>query len=450
MASILDGNRDVVTTIREIYAATDARKVRSLIEKHFVPSASEKTKNAEIPTPVALVDEMLAAVPAEFWKAPKRVFEPCCGKGNFVLGIFDKFFEGLIEEISEPSERCRVIVEDCLYFADLTAMNVFITTEILKCHARAKGGSEDAEYAFNAHTGDTLAMEPLTVFGTEKFDAVVGNPPYNANGRTGTGNTIWQLFTKKALETWIINNGYLLFVHPPGWRKPNTKKGKFVDLFRLMTVENQMVYLEIHGIKDGQKVFGCGTRYDWYLAKRISASVSSTIVDECGERVDIDLRRMGWLPNSNIDVIRKLLAKDADILSPVMQRDRSSYGSDKKQITSHTENAEFKYPCVHSTLKTGTRFMYSNVNNRGHFGISKIIFGESGINVPVIDMEGAYGMTEGAFAIQIQDVEEGENISKALQSQKFNEILKSTMFSSFRIDSSVFKEFKKDFWKEFV
>jgi len=36
----------------------------------------------------------------------------------------------------------------------------------------------------------------------------------------------------------------------------------------LMTKENQMLYLEIHGIKDGQKVFNCGTRYDWYLIQK--------------------------------------------------------------------------------------------------------------------------------------------------------------------------------------
>jgi hypothetical protein len=94
--------------------------------------------------------------------------------------------------------------------------------------------------------------------------------------------------------------------------------------------------------------------------------------------------------------------------------------------------------------------MFSKENNRGHFGVSKIIIGESGINTPVIDMNGDYGMTHGAFAIQIQDNEEGNNIRIALQSIQFNEIIKSSMFSSFRIDWNLFKEFKKDFWREFV
>ena len=63
-------------------------------------------------------------------------------------------------------------------------------------------------------------------------------------------------------------NGYLLYVHPPGWRKPNTKRGKFYGLYNLMTNENQMLYLSIHDIIDGKKTFNCGTRYDWYIIEK--------------------------------------------------------------------------------------------------------------------------------------------------------------------------------------
>jgi hypothetical protein len=97
MNSIIDGNEEIVNNIREIYTTASADKLRSLIEKHFIPTADEKKKNAEVPTPVKLVDEMLEKIPAEFWTTPKRVFEPCCGKGNFVLGIFDKFYNDVIE-----------------------------------------------------------------------------------------------------------------------------------------------------------------------------------------------------------------------------------------------------------------------------------------------------------------------------------------------------------------
>ena len=75
---------------------------------------------------------MLDKIPIEFWKTIKRVFEPCCGKGNFVMKIFEKFFNGLVELYPDETKRCEIIIKDCLYYADLTPLNVFITTEILK------------------------------------------------------------------------------------------------------------------------------------------------------------------------------------------------------------------------------------------------------------------------------------------------------------------------------
>jgi hypothetical protein len=90
------------------------------------------------------------------------------------------------------------------------------------------------------------------------------------------------------------------------------------------------------------------------------------------------------------------------------------------------------------------------VNNKGHFGVSKVIFGDSGISIPIIDMEGKYGMTEHSMAIQVSSIDEAINISNAIKSKKFDRILKSCSFSTYQIDWRMFKEFKVDFWKEFL
>ena len=442
MNVIIDKNLQIVNDITEIYSHAAPHKIRGLIEKHFIPTNEEKKNNAEIPTPVALVDEMLNKIPEEFWTTPHKVFEPCCGKGNFVLGIFDKFYDGLKEKYVDEIERCEVIMTKCLYYADLTTMNVFITTEILKCHIQSYTGLDTLDYTFNSYTGDTLKME------LSGFDAVIGNPPYNASGATGTGNTIWQEFTKKALNKWITPNGYLLFVHPPGWRKPSTKRGKYLDMFELMTQQNQLLYLEIHGIKDGKKCFNCGTRYDWYLIERNKRYKNTIILDEEYEKNEFDLSNMKWTPNFNINGFKNVLASGKEIC-PIIY-DRTSYGSDKKQRMSHKRNDEFKYTCIHTTPKTGIRYMYSNVNDKGHFGISKVIFGDSGISNPIIDMEGIYGMTEHSMAIQVSNIEEAKNIVKAIVSNKFSELIKSCSFSSYQLDWRLFQEFKKDFWVEFV
>jgi hypothetical protein len=120
---IIDNNNEIINNIREIYKTAPAHKIHQLIVKHFIPSLEEKKENAEIPTPIVLVEEMLSKIPEEFWKTPKRVFEPCCGKGNFVMKIFEKFFNGLVELYPDETKRCKIIIKECLYYADLTSMN---------------------------------------------------------------------------------------------------------------------------------------------------------------------------------------------------------------------------------------------------------------------------------------------------------------------------------------
>jgi hypothetical protein len=449
MSLIIDENNEIINDIREMYKIAPAPKYRELVEKHFIPTNDEKKQNAEIPTPVKLVDEMLNTIPVKFWTKPQKVFEPCCGKGNFVLGIFDKFYKGLEKLYPDEIERCHIIMTECIYYADLTSFNVFITSQIIKCHIQSYCGLDELDYKFNTYIGDTLKLNIKEYWNINSFNAICGNPPYNSSGNTGTGNTIWQDFTSNSLNKWLLPNGYLLFVHPPGWRKPNSERGKFTKMFDLMTKTNQMIYLEIHGIKDGQLVFKCGTRYDWYLIEKKNKYKNTIVIDEDKKQNNIDLSKLSWLPNSNILEINKILAKDIDIKCPIIY-DRTAYGADKKDRVSEKKTEIFKYPCVHSTPKNGIRYMYSKVNDRGHFGISKVIFGESGIYKSIIDINGEFGMTHGAMGIEISNLEEGMNITKAIESDKFHKIIKSCNFSSFRIDWNIFKEFKKDFWKEFI
>jgi hypothetical protein len=383
----------------------------------------------------------------EFWKTPKNVLEPCCGKGNFVLGIFDKFYVGLKNTIPNEKERTRTIMRS-MYYSDITPDNVFITTELLKCHIKQHIGESEFDFAFNSYIGDTLLLNTENYFNLKGFDAVIGNPPYNGSGSVGTGNTLWQKFTTMALNSWIVKDGLLLFVHPSGWRKPDSKRGRYLNMFNLMTNDNQMVYLEIHGLKDGLKTFKCGTRYDWYLIEKRKRHKNTVVVDEDNNREEIDMGVYEWLPNSNIQKIKSILANDEDIRCNIIYS--TPYHSVLKKQMSSIKNEEFKYSCIHTTPKTGPRIMYSNVNNKGHFGISKVIFGDSGISNPIIDMSGNYGMTEHSMGIQVETLDEANNVSNAIRTEKFKDVIRSCSFSTYQLDWRMFKEFKYDFWKEFI
>ena len=87
-----------------------------------------------------------------------------------------KNFNGLEELYPDKYERCKVIINKCLYYADLTTMNIFITTEILKCEVQSKIDSDEInenDIIFNKYNGDTLKIDINQIFNIDSFDAVI-------------------------------------------------------------------------------------------------------------------------------------------------------------------------------------------------------------------------------------------------------------------------------------
>ncbi len=246
MSEIISINKDIMETIQNIYKNAQPEDLRKLIAKHLMPTIEEKKKFAEIPTPVSLVDEMLDKIPSVFWTKPKTVLEPCCGKGNFVIGIFDKLYEGMKEHKSNKVERCELIITKCLYYGDITDLNVFITTELLKCHIKSKTGQEEIKYEFNNYVGDTLDEKFTNAFKIKKFDAVIGNPPYSTDPSKQDSKSLYDKFTELYIE-----NDILLFVVPSRW----FVGGKGLDKFRDFMLKRKDIIMIKHE-DDSKKWFG--------------------------------------------------------------------------------------------------------------------------------------------------------------------------------------------------
>jgi hypothetical protein len=107
---------------------------------------------------------MLDKIPSEFWETPKKVFEPCAGKGGFVIDIVDRFMIGLEEVIPDERKRYRIIVEQCLYFADINSQNIFICELLL---------DPFDDYRLNYYKGDTLKLDIRIKWNIEGFDHYV-------------------------------------------------------------------------------------------------------------------------------------------------------------------------------------------------------------------------------------------------------------------------------------
>ena len=392
------------------------------------PSKTAVKTYGEVYTPLSLVEEMLDQLPSSIWSDPsKQWLEPACGLAPFLFCAYRRLMKGLAETFTDPEDRARHILETMFTFQELQPKNVTLLRSLF------------TPYTLNLLEGDYL----LTTL-PQKYHVITGNPPYQRNGSASTGNTIWDLFVRKVLTTDLAPSGYLLFIHPPMWRKPDSAKSKNAGLFKLMAQEHHMRRLVLASPEQGKATFGCQTRYDWYCLQEGSKG-STSLRSYSGVESIVDLAEWSWLPNDKFQEIRRLLLDKDQEPCPVIF-DRSAYATDKGW-TCDEEDASHPYPVIRTTNKSGIRYMYSSCNDRGHYGVKKVVFGDGGsISNVVIDMEGQYGLSEHAIGIRVESEEEASAVKKALLSPFFTSILDSCIWSTRQIDWRLFASFRRDWY----
>ena len=277
-----------------------------------------------------------------------------------------------------------------------------------------------------------------------KFDVVVGNYPYEKPVGESKTESIWHLFAKKVFEHWK-KDGYLSVIHPSAWRNA---KSKFDDIKELY-LSKKIISLDLNDFEKGKKVFNAGTNYDiiTLINTPYESGFKTKIIDSLDQEHFMELKGMNFIPNAKFDEILSLVATNDDERLDLLF-DRTSYGNDKPNM-SLTKDDTFKYPCVYTiTQRNGINLFYSN-EKKGHFGIPKVIWSNGAGTYPIVDKDGEYGISNFCGAI-IDSVENLENIKKALESEKFLNLMKFVQFRSGLYDYRVIGSFRKDFWKEFV
>ena len=431
MKDVIEASQ-IIKTVKEIFMKNikNNRKLSQLIDKYFIPQELEKKTNAEVSTPFKLRQEMLDKIPIEFWMTVKKVFEPCSGKGGFVIDIIDRFMIGLCDVIPDEKERYKKIVEECLYFSDINSTNIFICKLLIDPYN---------EYKLNYNEGNTLELNIKEKWNIEGFDAVIGNPPYqNSNNNKGTGNILWNLFVEKSLNEWLIKNGLLLYVHPRGWRQIKNKIGTLMK-------SKQIIYLNMNNLKKGLETFKCSTDYDYYLIENTDVYTNTIINDYKNHEYEYKItNQLEFIPNNSIPEVYGLIniVDDNGFIN-----DQSLY-EPRKNWMSTIKTEEFKYPCVYSiNSKNEISNKWSKINNKEHFCITKFIFSNG--NGTFKDFDGDYGLTQWAYAIKCNK-EDMNDVEKAYNSDKFKNIMDAINLTSNRYNYNVIKQFKNNFWKEFI
>ena len=151
--------------------------IQKKIEQYLPVRKEEKDKLGEVFTPQKLIEEMMDKLPPRVWKDPNlKWLDPANGIGNFPMVVYTRLMEGLKETIPDKSRRSNHILTKMIYMCEINPKNVKISRRIFGPEA-------------NICCCDFLNQEEKwkKQFGIDKFDLIIGNPPFQTEVNT-TGN----------------------------------------------------------------------------------------------------------------------------------------------------------------------------------------------------------------------------------------------------------------------
>lgn len=444
---IFNNIRDMGKENKSLITSMTPEEIQNTIEKYLPVRDDKKNKNGEVFTPIKLIEEMLDKLPDNVWKNPDlKWLDPANGIGNFPMVVFQKLLEKLPDKYSgangsysSEDGKKKHIIENMLYMVELDPANVKISRRIFGKNA-------------NISCGSFLEDKWIKDFNDiNQFDIIMGNPPFQKEqegkreGGYG-GRTLWDKFIKISLGL-LIPNGYLCFITPPAWRKPEN------ELYNVMTKENQLLYLHIFGERQGRQLFDVSQRVDLYIIEKKPKHKNTEIIDELDNKLELDLSHWSFLPNYAYNSIKRMMT---DQENGIDVNYSSAIYETRKSYVNQTKTEKYKYPIVHSINQTGLVFWYTDdktkrddKTNKAHFGVSKVLLNFNRHQYPVNDYEGKYGMSQITFGIPITSKKQGDDIVKAINTDEFKEIIKATKWGAFQTDWRMFKYFKPDFYKYF-
>lgn len=346
---------DNMSVDKKYYSIETPIELLKFINENLTPKIKEKKEHGEVFTPIYIVEEMLEKLPEEVWNNRHlKWLDPAVGIGNFPIIVYIKLMEGLKREIPDEEERRKWILENMLYMVEINKNNIIILKEIFCAH----------KYKLNIFEGSFIDGNFYTslnhcIFNTDfKYDIIMGNPPFN-NGKS-KNNPIYQHFCLKSIE-YLNTNGYLLFIHPPAWKRVYTDNNKSVTGAIYYKYKNlYLKYIKLNlNISNFPSV-------DYYLLQNILNDGKYTEVENSFNKKEYRSNMVlsntyNFLPNlitkETISILNKLLNKDGvkfSIQNPrnvVIDNKTREYISDKKTET-HI------YPHYHYHKNGNAVFMY--------------------------------------------------------------------------------------------
>jgi hypothetical protein len=359
--------------------------IKQLIVKKLDIDIYKKKFNGEVFTPMDIVNEMLDTLPLSVWKNPNlKWLDPANGIGNFPICCYFRLMEGLKNKILDSKKRSKHIIEKMLFMVEMNSKNNLECRKIFKII--------DTGAKPNIISSDFLKYKP-----NQDFDIIMGNPPYNLDGSKSHGEKNYYVhFSIKALEL-LKNGGFLLMIHPPGYRIPKKIKATQVDL-NAIYLSNKIHFIKMYDVPTILKLMKVMINLDYVLLEKNKTSkpFQTQIIGTNGGEYHIKLEPGMMVPNfgySILDKLRKEAVKkgNLDIISSSQHH--------HTRIKDNTDKSKKRYKNVHLIKKKGVKIYHSYKKHKNQ-DEPKLLINALGKPYILDDTKGKYGFTQSQVCLK--------------------------------------------------
>ena len=349
----------------------------------YKPTNQNKEKLGEVQTDFSLIRMMLDLIPGEKWCDPSLVWlDPACGRGNFMISIYNRLFFSLEPLIPDDLIRKQHIIENMLYMVEINGDHIPYLTQVF------------GEKANIIHA-DYLSWIP-----NNSFDIIVGNPPFNINGtikvptnsklnKKYDGKTIWPAFVRHSLQ-FLKENGNLLMITPCIWMKPDK-----ANIYPLLTSMN-LNKIHCFSNTESNKIFhgNAQTPTCFFLLTKEPCSGIISLYDRCVERyLPYYLREGTPIPVFGASIFAKLQPYLVKVGHPNVIKTSMP---PKRALLSKTKTNDCSYcnvrTCIIQNKSPSLVFEYSNIP-LAYYSEPKLILAHKMYGFPYYDKTGEYGIS---------------------------------------------------------
>lgn len=358
-------------------------------ENSLIISKNDISNYGIIYTPNNLVNNILNLIPNEYFKNPNlKWLDIGAGTGSFSINLYNRLLNDLSNNFSNIQETRKHIIKNMIYMIEIYPKHI----EDLKKEFTNEANILNIDFLILNISSNDLKY---------KFDFIIGNPPYNMNGKLKTptnynlkksddGKQVYVDFVYKSFEL-LKPNGFLNIIIPSLWLKPDK-----ANLYNFLT--NKKIHkLVCLSTTQTQKAFNykAQTPTCYFLIENNNNEKNELhIYDHLNNNfINYKIKPNYPIPINSINIINKLL-NDVDKVG-YLKVYKSSTLSKKSKIENNY-NTNYPFINIKTTILSNNDpqlvINYSNIAQQ-FYNEPKLILAHKMYGFPFYDISGSYGIS---------------------------------------------------------